>query len=131
MGVPADYKPAVQPLIPYPKTPDRNDPNFAYFGSNTVWVTLKNGTVQRTTYNDNLNPWRQQYIPSVRQWGLDSSLFKIVPITEQLRLRFNADFFNVLNHPGNPSGVGGDGILSVRSSGTSARQLQLTLRLIW
>jgi len=131
MGVPADYKPAVQPLIPYPKAPDRNDPMFAYYGTNTVWVTLKNGTVQRTTYNDNLNPWRQQYIPSTRSWGLDSSLFKTIPITEQFRLRFNADFFNVLNHPNNPNGIGSDGIISTRSQSGSARQLQLTLRLSW
>lgn len=131
MGVPADYKPAVAPLIPYPKVPDKSDPLYSYYGSNTTWVMLKNGTNQRVTYNDNLNPWRQQYIPSVRQWGLDSSLFKTIPINEDFRLRFSADFFNVLNHPGNPSGVDGGGILSVRSSGNSARQLQLTLRLSW
>jgi len=67
----------------------------------------------------------------VRQWGLNASLFKSVALTEKLRLRFNADFFNVLNHPGNPSSVGGDGILNVRTSGTGARQTQLTLRLVW
>ncbi|MEK7407889.1 MAG: TonB-dependent receptor [Acidobacteriota bacterium] len=131
MGVPADYKPAAEPLNPWPKNPNRNDPMFSYYGSNTVWVTLKDGTQQRTTYNDGLHPWRNQYLPSTRQWGLDASLFKSVPITERVRLRFNADFFNVLNHPGNPSGVGSDGILSVRSSGSGARELQLTLRLSW
>jgi hypothetical protein len=102
-----------------------------YYGTNNVWVPLNDGTVQRTTYNDNLHHWQRQYLPSVRQWGLDASLFKAIPISEQFRVRFNVDFFNVLNHPGNPSGVGSDGILSTRNSGQSARELQLTLRLTW
>ncbi|MEK7403659.1 MAG: carboxypeptidase regulatory-like domain-containing protein [Acidobacteriota bacterium] len=131
MGVPANYKPAGQPLIPWPAKPDRNDPMYSYFGSNTVWITLKDGTVQRTTFSDGLHPWRQQYFPSTRQWGLDASLFKRIPITERVNFRINLDAFNVLNHPGNPSGAGGDGILSTRSSGSGARELQLTLRLSW
>ncbi len=131
MGVPADYKPAGQSINPWPKNPDRNDPLYAYYGSNTVWVPLKDGTLQRVTYDDGLHPWRNQYFPSVRQWGLDASLFKAIPISERCKIRFNADFFNVLNHPGNPNSVGSNGILSTRSSGSNARELQLTLRLSW
>jgi len=67
----------------------------------------------------------------VRQWGLDASLFKRVAITERFSLRINGDFFNVLNHPGNPNSVGSSGVLSVRSSGSGARQVQLTARLVW
>jgi len=131
MGVPSNYRPAGEPLIPWPAEPNKSDPLYSYYGSNNVWIPLNNGKVQRTTFNDNLHVWRNQYFPSVRQWGLDASLFKTIPINEQFKIRFNADFFNVLNHPGNPSGVGSDGILSTRSSGQSARQLQLTLRVIW
>jgi len=35
----------------------------------------------------------------------------------------------VFNHPGNPNDIGGNGILSTRSSGNSPRTLQLSLRL--
>jgi hypothetical protein len=104
---------------------------YSYYGGNTTWVTLKNGTSQRTTYDPRLHPWRQQYFPSTRQWGLDAALFKTIPIHERFNLLLHADFFNVLNHPGNPSGVGSNGVLSVRSSGSSARVGQLTLRLTW
>jgi hypothetical protein len=104
---------------------------YSWYGTNTVWITLKNGTVQRTTFNDNLHPWRQQYLPSVRQWGLDASLFKRIPITERVILRLNGDFFNVFNHPGNPNSVGSTGLLSTRSSGWGARQVQVTARLTW
>ena len=136
MGIPADYKPAVAPLIPYGST--ANPPNApagtvvsSFWGTNTVWVPLANGTVQRTTWAG-LAPLRQQYIPSVRQWNLDASLFKTIPISERLRLRFQADFFNAFNHPGNPNSVNSEsGVLSVQSSGNGPRTLQLTLRLNW
>jgi hypothetical protein len=87
--------------------------------------------VQRTTYDDNLHPWRNQYLPGVRQWGLTAAVFKTIPLNERLRLRFNADFFNVLNMPGNPNAIGADGVLRTQTSGQAARELQLTLRLSW
>jgi hypothetical protein len=108
-GVPSNYQPAGAPLIPNGSTalppnapPGTNVASFA--GTNTVWVPLKDGTVQRVTYTGT-NPWLNQYFPSVLRWSIDASLFKTIPIKEQPRMRFNADFFNVLNHPGNPSGV--------------------------
>jgi hypothetical protein len=60
---------------------------------------------------------------------MDASLFKTIPINERVMVRFNADFFNVLNMPGNPTGISGEGILSTQNSGQAARELQLTLRL--
>jgi hypothetical protein len=45
-------------------------------------------------------------------------------------VRFNADFFNVLNMPGTPM-PGGDGLIQMRNSFNTPRQLQLTLRLTW
>ena len=95
-----------------------------------MFVPLKDGTLQRTTYAG-LFPLRQQYIPSIRQWSLDASLFKTIPVNERYKLRFNADFFNILNHPGNPNSLGSTGMLSTRNSGNGARTLQLTLRLTW
>jgi hypothetical protein len=130
MGVPSNYKPAAQPIWPWPSTLSPNDP-FRFYGTNTVWVPLKDGTVQRVTYNDNLHPWRNQYQPSIRQWGLDASLFKSVRFRERYEVRFNADFFNVLNNPGNPNSISSEGILSTVNSGQAARELQLTLRLTW
>jgi hypothetical protein len=141
MGVPADYKPAVAPLWPYPADYNPSAPCAgrtgldatvcSYYGGNTSWVQLNNGTTQRTTWAG-LQPLRQQYIPSVRQWGLDASIFKAIPIREQINVRLNADFFNVLNHPGNPNTLGTTGMLATRNSGApNARTIQLTLRLTW
>ncbi|MBM3727576.1 MAG: hypothetical protein FJW40_19425 [Acidobacteria bacterium] len=136
MGVPPNYKAASAPLIPVGTTAaPANMPagtNLSQFwDTNTVWIPLNNGTVQRAVFNDGLHPWRQQYLPGVRQWGVDASLFKTVHITESVRLRLNADFFNLFNTPGNQNAIGGDGILSTLNSGNAAREVQLTLRLTW
>jgi hypothetical protein len=72
-----------------------------------------------------------QYLPSVLQWNVDASLFKAIPIREGWMVRFNVDFFNVFNHPGNPSAVAQTGILSTRNSGSTPRVLQLTARMSW
>jgi Carboxypeptidase regulatory-like domain len=131
MGVPADYKPAGQPLIPWPQKPDPNDPMYDFYGTNTVWVPLKNGTEQRTTFNDGLHPWRNQFVAGIWQWNLDAALFKSVKITERVIVRLNINFFNALNRPGNPNSIGSDGILSTRNSGQAARRMQATLRISW
>jgi hypothetical protein len=136
MGVPSNYRPAGQPLIPAGSTtPPPNFPGGSlvpFWDTNTVWIPLNNGTVQRTNYNGNgLHPWQQQYFPGVWQWGLDASLFKTIHIKDRFEVRINADFFNVLNRPGNPNSIGGDGILSTFNSGQGAREMQLTVRLTW
>ncbi|MBK5292899.1 MAG: TonB-dependent receptor [Acidobacteriia bacterium] len=132
MGVPASYKPASRPVIPTPANGgSASDPNFAFYETNTVYVPMKNGSLQRTTLDTNLHPWRNQFRNGPRSWGLDASLFKSTRITEQVVLRFNADFFNVLNMPGLGQPNSNDGIVSLRNSAQGARQLQLTLRLNW
>lgn len=135
-GIPANYKPAVTPLIPWgsttlPTNAPANTNIQSFWDTNNVWIPLQNGTVQRVTYNSGHHPWQNQFFPGVRQWSLDASLFKTIPIGETFAVRFNADFFNVLNAPGNPNSIGGDGFLNTRSSGNSPRTLQLTLRLNW
>jgi hypothetical protein len=131
MGIPANFKPAAQPINPWPVKPSTSDPMYSYYGGNTVWVPLKNGVNQRTSFDNGLPGWRNQYVPSVRQWGVDMSLFKNIPIRENMNVRFNADFFNAFNHPNNPTGVSSEGILSTQNSGSGARVLQLSLRFTW
>ena len=86
LGIPANYKPAVQPLIPWfsttlPANVPANTNISALWNTNDVWIPLSNGTVQRQAYNPGRHPWANQFIPGVRQWSLDASLFKRVPIT--------------------------------------------------
>jgi hypothetical protein len=134
-GIPANYKPAMTPLIPWGSTamPANAPPGTnvsSYWDTNTVWIPLKDGTTVRTSdFTGVVNPMQNQWRPGVLQWGQDASLFKVIPIRERINLRLNADFFNVFNHPGNPNSVGSDGMESTRSSGNSPRTLQLSMRL--
>ena len=132
MGVPANYTPAHKPVIPIPADGGSpTDPLRPYYDSNTVWVPLKNGTLQRVSLDTNLHPWRNQFVPGPWSFGLDASLFKTVRITEKTALRFNADFFQVLNNPGTPQPDSSSGIISLQNSANAPREVQLTLRLTW
>jgi hypothetical protein len=131
MGVPADYKPFQTPLWPTPANGGSSaDPLFNFYETNTVWVALKDGSVQRTSLDTNLNPLRQQYVLAPFLWSLDASAFKSVPLKERFTLRVNVDFFNVLNMPGMAT-PGSYGIISNQFSAQAPRSLQLTMRLNW
>jgi hypothetical protein len=132
MGVPANYRPSSQPIIVTPANGgSSSDPNYAYYDTNTVWVTLKDNSVQRVSLDTALHPWRNQFVPGIRSWGLDASLFKSVPITERVNLRLNGDFFSVLNMPGLGQPNSSTGIILTQNSANNPRVLQLTLRLQW
>jgi hypothetical protein len=133
MGVPANYKPAHTPLIPMPADGGSpSDPNFAFYDSNTVWVPMKNGSLQRTSYDTNLNPWRNQFLSGLYNWNQNASLFKVIPVRERISFRLNIDFFNVFNMPGIPKTPNaGSGIIDAQRSGNGARSLQFGLRLNW
>jgi len=124
-------QPSHQPIWPTPANPSPSDPNFALYGTNLVVVPLKNGTQQRIAYDNGLNPLRNQFIPGPWAWTVNSSLFKIVPVTERVKLRLNMDAFNVFNMPGNQLPDANTGILSLRNSNNAPRQLPWTLRLSW
>jgi hypothetical protein len=135
MGVPENYKPANAPLIPYGQTTlpanapaNTNVSNF--WDTNTVWMPLNNGNVQQVEFNDNMNPWRNQFVIAPWTWGQDASAQKFFTFSERVQLRVSVDFFNVFNHPNNQA-PGGNGILSLRNSGSNARTTQLGARLQW
>lgn len=132
MGVPDNYKPFQTWLIPIPANGGSSaDPNSAFYESNTVFVPLKDGTQQRTTYDPGIHPLQNQFVSAPMIWNMAASAFKTVPITERVFLRVNADFLNnVFNMPGT-NVPGGDGIILNRTSANTPRVLQLTVRLTW
>jgi hypothetical protein len=132
MGVPSDYKPAATPLHPTPA--DGGSPSdtwYAYYDTNAVLVKLNNGSTQRIDLNDNLNPWRNQFIPGPMTWNLTASLFKAVRVNDRFTVRLNVDCFNVLNKPGTTLPNATTGIISNQTSQNDGRNMQATLRLTW
>lgn len=131
MGVPGNYKPAFQNLIPFPESPVPNDPNRPYYGTNTVFVPLKDGTVYRGGWTG-IAPLINQYVESRGLWSLSASLFKTFPIKERVRMRVQWDVFNPTNSPQQPQTPGNSqGLLYTYLSGAAARSMQFTLRLLW
>lgn len=139
MGVPSNYKPAGQPLFPYPADYNSrsaaNDPNYAYYGSNYIWFNLSDtDTPYRfdLTGNDTgspLHPWRNQFIRSTNLWNADAAIFKAFPIKERAQFRIQFDFFNVFNTPGNDYAAGNDGLVGTWTNQFTARTMQASARL--
>jgi hypothetical protein len=136
MGVPESYKPFQTPLIPagataLPANAPANTNVQQFWDTNTVWVVLKNGTVQRVGYNPNLHPLQNQFVAGPMRWSMNASAFKAIQLTETLALRFNIDFFNVLNMPGTALPNANTGIITTQFSDVGSRVMQLTARLSW
>ena len=132
MGVPSNYKPSHQPIIPMPATPIPGDPNAPFYDTNTVWVPMRDGSLQRTTLNTNQHPWRNQWQSGLFSWGQNASLFKVIPINERVYFRLNIDYFSVFNMPGIPKTPDPNtGLIDASFSGNGSRALQFGLRLTW
>jgi hypothetical protein len=151
LGIPANYKPAGQPLWPYPADYDSRsastDPNYDFYGSNTVFVPLNNGTLARADATDGsvYHPWLNQSVLSTYVWSVDAAISKTFRIKERVGLRVQADFFNVTNTPGNDfiPGFAGwtsspadfrsadSGAVSRQNSFNSPRVVQLSARFTW
>ncbi|SPE37027.1 hypothetical protein SBA3_2560003 [Candidatus Sulfopaludibacter sp. SbA3] len=129
-GVPASYVPSNQPVWPWPANPVTTDPNYQFYGTNTVYVPMKSGALQQATLNTNLNPWQNQFAPGPWTFRLDASIFKNIRIKEHVLFRLQGDFFSALNNPGLPA-PGSNGIISLQNSLNSPRDIQLTGRLTW
>ncbi len=131
-NLPSDYVPYSQPID--------NDCTTKNYGTNYVTVTapsLNKGAPLTVAYSpgpQGSNPYSQTFLNGPINYTIDLSLFKVFPITERYKLRFNVDAFNALNMMGYTNPSGSDGIEQVEANGASnsyntPRQLQLTLRL--
>ena len=93
---------------------------------------MKDGSLQRTTADNGLHPWRNQFFSGLNNWFQNASLFKTIPVNESMFVRLTIDYFNVFNMPGIPKTPNNStGIIDAQTSGNGARSLQFGLRLTW
>lgn len=131
-GVPSDYTPYNGPLIRTPADGgSTSDPNYAYYNTNSTIVKLANGTSVRTTYSPGYSPTQNWSVQGPFNWTMDASVFKVISLGEGVDLRLNADFFNVLNMQGLSNPATDTGLISLRTSYNTPRQLQLTARIVF
>lgn len=118
-GLPANYVPAHQPL------------NVAQGNQNTT-VTLSNGQQVTTAYSlgpKGVHPYSHLFLGGPINWDTDASLFKMFSVTDSIKLKVNADFFNVFNQQGTNYPDSSTGIISTTSSHNTARIVQIGARL--
>jgi hypothetical protein len=118
-GLPTNYVPAHQPL------------NLAQGNQNTT-VTLSNGQKVTTAYSlgpKGVHPYSHLFLGGPVNWDTDASLFKVFSMTDSVKLKVNADFFNVFNQQGTNYPDSSTGIISTTSSHNTARIVQIGLRL--
>jgi hypothetical protein len=138
-GLPSDWKPYSSPLDTNyvskggSACPGSTDP---YYNTNNVQVNLANGTTDNQGYAPGptaTTPWRHTLMQGPKNFTADASVFKVLPITESTRLRFNFDAFNVFNVQGLNNPSGSDGTMpftpQYSSSHNTPRQVQMTLRI--
>jgi len=158
-GLPGSWEPYEAPMDVYCTANGSSPTTDKYYGLNDVAMSgvtglaypgakaQANGTVigygDVPSNNDNgasestidvTNPYGHTILNGPMNWGVDSSLFKVFPITERMNLRINVDAFNTFNNQGlaNPSSTTGETCVSAGTSACSSyntpRQLQISAR---
>ena len=106
---------------------------YGYYGTNTVWIPLNDGTLQQVGYGA-VNPFINQPVLSTWLSNWDASLFKSLSIKERAKLRVQFDFFNVFNIAGNnPTPIDNTGVIlkNANANPSGPRVMQLAARLTW
>jgi hypothetical protein len=136
-GLPANYKPAQQPINPWPKGGLTTDANATLYDTSNINMRLKDGSTVLVGVDTGVHPWRQQYRTGPFNWTADSSLLKSFRLSERrqtLALRMSFDVFNIFNVQGLNT-PGADGVVTLQNSyggfGIRPRQVQVKARLEW
>ena len=115
---------------------DKNEPISAYVArplgpglDNRISVPLANGTARLTAITDTVNWNARAFIAGPSNRNVDASLFKNFDVTEKVKVRFTADFFNALNHPNNANPNNATGLQDLSTQTNEPRIVQFSLRL--
>ncbi len=121
---------ALQALVPLDRSQRKMHPVGANF-SNQIQQVLANGTVRNTSITETVSWNSRAFYKGPGAWNADISAFKNFSITEGIKLRFTADFFNAFNHPNNASPNGTTGLQDLTTQTNEPRTIQFSLRLSW
>jgi hypothetical protein len=121
---------ALQKLVPADRSQRLAHPLGTAF-DNRLPQTLSNGTVRLTGITETVNWNSRAFFLGPSAFSSDISLFKNFALTEQVKLRFTADFFNAFNHPVNNAPNATTGLVDLSVQGNEPRIIQFSLRLSW
>ena len=120
----------LQQLIPVDRSQRVLRPLGANF-DNKLPQVLSNGTVVATSLGDIVNWNARNFFRGPGSWNQDLSLFKNISITERIRTRLTADFFNALNHPVDVPPNSSTGLQDLSTQANAPRIIQFSLRVEW
>ena len=121
---------ALQALVPL----DRSQRVLRPVGSdftNKIPQTLADGTVRSTLITDNVNWNARNFFRGPGSWNQDISVFKSFQLTERVKTRFTADFFNALNHANDGGVDAATGLQDLSTQANDPRIIQFSLRVEW
>jgi hypothetical protein len=118
---------ALQALVPVDRSQRVLKPVGDRF-DNRIPMVLANGTVRYTSITDMLNWNARNFFRGPGSWNTDLALFKNISITERIRTRITADFFNVFNHPVDVAPSGSTGLQDLSRQANQPRIVQFSLR---
>jgi hypothetical protein len=98
---------------------------------NRIPQQLADGSVRYTSIADMVNWNARNFFRGPGAWNLDFSVFKHFTITEQVKVRFTADFFNIFNHPIDVSPNSTTGLQDLAVQANDPRIIQFSLRVSW
>jgi hypothetical protein len=99
--------------------------------NNQIQQVLANGTVRNTPITDTVSWNSRAFMKGPGAWNADISAFKNFTLTERVKLRFTADFFNAFNHPVDAVPDVTTGLQDLSTQPNDPRTIQLSLRLSW
>jgi hypothetical protein len=122
---------ALQRLVPADRAQRTLRPLNPSRGDNSLPQILADGSTRFTSLSDTVSWNPRNFFIGPGAWNVDLSLFKTFDISEDINVRFTADFFNAFNTPmdGNPNAGSGLQDLGVQSN--DPRIIQFSLRLNW
>ena len=98
---------------------------------NRIPQRLADGTVRYTSITDMVNWNARNFFRGPGAWNLDLSLFKSFALTERIKARITADFFNVFNHPVDVAPDATTGLQDLSRQSNQPRIIQFSLRVSW
>lgn len=119
---------ALQALIPLDRSKRIMHPVGSNF-SNQLPQVLANGTVRNTSITETVSWNSRAFYKGPGAWNADISAFKNFTLTERMKLRFTADFFNAFNHPNNANPNTTTGLQDLSIQINDPRTIQFSLRL--
>jgi hypothetical protein len=95
---------------------------------NRIPMRLADGSVRATTVTDMMNWNARNFFRGPGSWNTDISVFKTISITERVKTRITADFFNAFNHPVDLAPDATTGLQDLSRQANDPRIIQFSLR---